>query len=437
MIGQQILSNANGIRLYFLSSYDEAYLIAFNNGEAKRLKKLGFELDNFYYLKPYNSITASDLLDFSIEAKGFNKLRNFKNPKALQEVKKYVVTSAMKEDDDDDSQEVWYAVIENQGMLVSEDNLKGFTKIPYKPLYKKVTSISNAESLIKKIQKIATIDNLDDLNDVLKVYFGSSVKTQSEPKEPKMEYTDKFLKEQFDLFNKKYFNDRLPSSIKLIWKSLKAKWGACKAIILQNKIAPVEIEISKNIDNYNLFRNTLVHEMCHADCYQAIPSEKVEKADRWYRHGSVKWMRYLGLTDETSHSGRFEKLTNLLNNKFKELHLRRLGAVDESALDDNGEIKKEVIDKVSKAHLMVRDGWNKKYLIFCTDRLFNEIRKNIREGNTKWPYGGIWTEYKFDPKKMAQFDSNPSDDIKYGYKYKSLGILRKMGAILGSRIIRS
>lgn len=439
-------ASSKGIRLYFMNYYKEAYLFSFNCGLAKKLKNLNFELDNYYYVKPTNAITAIDYLSYSIQSDNFEKLLRFKNPTALKELKSYVATAA--KDDDDEENEVYYVVIENQGMLLSYEAMKGFTKIPCKPLCKKIRSASDASALIKKIQKIGSVDNLDELNGIIKAYFGSEliidrpkkveVSPKIEPKiEPKvekaqdyrLEFTDSFLREQYALFNRRYFNNRLPHNIQLTWQSTKSRDGACFWKCINNSIVPTQIKMNQNIKTYNEFRNTLVHEMCHADCYQSILPEKINEADSLGKRFSTKWLKFLELTDDTAHNGRFAWLIDMLNKKFPELNLGRFSHSDYANRDESGNLKEGVLDKVKEAHLLVRDYQGKKSLFLVTPELYKEIVKNI--GSSRYPFCGAWTEYYINPEKMANVTTNVSKSLISSLRYQVLTEMKRVGALKG------
>lgn len=430
-------SKSSGIRLYILSRYDETYLFAFNCGSAKQLKKFGFEPESHFYIKPLNTTTANDLRKYSIESDGYAKLKKFKNPNALKVVKKNTATAS--------SVEVWYAVIENQGMLVSKDKLIGFLKVPYKPLCKEITSVSMAQSIVDKIQKSVVIDNFEELNKSIKVLFGSELKGMSidenkptpkkdEPEEAKnyqLEFTQQFLKEQYDLFNARYFGNSLPKDLPLSWQTTSGRAGACFWKYTINGIQPVEIKMSRTAKTYNDFRDTLVHEMCHASCYLVISPEKLKEAERLGKPMSTPWKKYLELTDDTAHTGRFAWLTERLNSKFPELNLGRFSHDDHFNKDENGNIKNEALEKLATAHLLVREDQGKKILFLVTQELYEKTLKNIKSSpESKFPpYRGIWTEYFFKPEVMARFTTNVTDTLTMGFKYKCLGEIRRIGAL--------
>lgn len=432
-----LASSAKGIRLYVLLQDEDIYLISFYCGEAKKLRKLKFEIDDYYYVKPENNLAKYSM---DCDSKKLKLLKRFISPNAVQRLKEYVTAET-----DEDEEDYWYAVIENQGMLVGTESHKGFYKIPKKPLYREVSSIASVRNIVKRIQKAGLkIANLDYLNQVCKFLFGSSVTDESKSKEPtlekakeyKIEYTRRFLEEQFKLFNDRYFNNKLPN-IPVEWRKTK-RYGACYPKYTTNGVSVTKIAVSPTIKEYKEFRDTLVHEMCHALVDISITSEDFNFAKQTYGFNSTKFRRYLGLTDDTCHSGKWAELVESLNKRFpSELHLKRLGSANYKDRDEEtGNIKKEAIDKVKTHHILVRENLGKKTLFITSAGLYKQITDNIKIGNTNgFPYNGKWTEYSFKPELLAEFTTDCNENIGRCYKYKCLTVLKRMGALTGSKII--
>lgn len=420
-------SSYNGVRLYLLLQESELYLISFYCGDSKRLKSLRFEEDDYYYVKPVSSV-----VNFTMECDSniLKKMASFKNGSGLSELKKYVATSKA-------DSTYWFAIFEGQGMLVSLENEPGFYKIPKIPLYREASSLAKVKLIVKTIQNAGLkIDNLHELSNVCKKVFGQPLdlrKKIDEVDEFDIEYTTEFLEDQFDLFNDRYFLNKLPK-IPLKWRSTK-RYGACYWNYRDGKINVPYISISRHINNYKEFRDTLVHEMCHAFVDLSITPSKLESINNKYSPMSTMWKKELGLTDDTCHSGDWKRLIEHLNNKFPELRLKRMGSSNYEDRDEKGNFTKEAIDRISSGHLLIRNTDGKKKLKFVNEEVYQKILKCIKDGITAFPWGGIWTELSFIPEKVAEVLNKPDDSITNYYRSRILKQLKEMNAITGSRVL--
>lgn len=420
------VASFGGIRLYLMVWNTTVYLYSYLFGDAKKLLSLGFEKDNRQYVKPTNIVK-----DFSENSLAkIKKIKKFKNPSALMELKEYVTAS-----DEEDEDEIGYAVLEGQGMIVAYESMRGYYKIPKVPLYKEVSSVSNIKLVLNRINKAGLkVANLSELDKVCKALFGSSLNSDTNDTEDyTIEYTKSFLEEQFNLFNSKYFDNELPE-IPLRWQSSK-RLGACSPKYNSNHdgIEIREIVINNKISNYKEFRDTLVHEMCHALCNLQITPSEMKRASDLYGFNSTKFRRALGLTDDTAHSGKWLALVNKLNSKFPELKLKRLGSGNYDSFDESGSVKQEVIDEVAKGHLLARKLNGKSFFTFVNEEAYNKLIQ--LHNSSTWPYGGEWIEYYFYPNKLAEFIAKPFDSVTSGYKPKVLKMLKDMGVIKGKKTI--
>lgn len=84
----------------------------------------------------------------------------------------------------------------------------------------------------------------------------------------KKQVKEDLLRFCFDEFNRKIFNNQLPSDTKLIWNSrLSSTAGYCKNITRLGKRSS-EIHISSKVcSSAERLRDTLAHEICHAACF--------------------------------------------------------------------------------------------------------------------------------------------------------------------------
>lgn len=176
-----------GLHLYFLQQDDDLYLFSFLNKSSKFLRKLKFELDDMYYVKPINTIQDVQALAKKLKKQGYKtNLEDYldndtalkkliakkKTPGALNRLRKHnaLVTAAK-------SAEFMWSRIEGQLFLITYDKIEGFAKIN-KGLYFECNSKARADMILNKIAKQAIITNLDELALDYKARFGAKLNVE-------------------------------------------------------------------------------------------------------------------------------------------------------------------------------------------------------------------------------------------------------------------
>ena len=130
-----------------------------------------------------------------------------------------------------------------------------------------------------------------------------------------------FLKNYFNIFNKRYFNNVLRTT-NLEWNDTDTSIFHYRADSDRKKIIPVDITISYT-DNFNKFRNSLVHEMLHyyVNCYVM----EFSRAD-WINFVNVcnreDYDTAMEIMLGSMHNPTWLMLARELNKKFKELNIK-------------------------------------------------------------------------------------------------------------------
>ena len=146
----------------------------------------------------------------------------------------------------------------------------------------------------------------------------------------------KFLENQYNWFNYKYFSSMLPKIGLTLETEGKFKGRFSQTVDLEGKrLIPIAIRIDEQVfDDYKLFRDTLIHEMVHfydsiknplpekdfveAKMYfdKAIAAPTDEEFEQW-----IKLYRET-LNKDGGHTHTFKSICHELNEEFSELNLR-------------------------------------------------------------------------------------------------------------------
>ena len=146
----------------------------------------------------------------------------------------------------------------------------------------------------------------------------------------------KFLENQYNWFNDKYFGSMLPK-ISLTLETEGKFNGRFSQIVdlKENRLIPVAIRIDEQVFNdYKLFRDTLVHEMVHF--YDSIKNplskkefdkakmcrDKALAAPTKYEFEQCLKLYHEILNKDGGHTHTFKSICHELNEEFSELCLR-------------------------------------------------------------------------------------------------------------------
>jgi hypothetical protein len=94
------------------------------------------------------------------------------------------------------------------------------------------------------------------------------------------------------------------------------------------------------------------------------------------------------------------------------LVLTKYGGMDRTQLTDK-EVKK-VVKERANTHIVVQEGdprTPRRHFYYLSDEGYKNLLKRIKEGTV----GGQWTEYKFDPEKLAQIKIQVMDYVGNTY----------------------
>ena len=146
----------------------------------------------------------------------------------------------------------------------------------------------------------------------------------------------KFLENQYNWFNGKYFGFKLPKISLTLETEGKFNGRFSQMVDLEeNRLIPVAIRIDEKVfDDYKLFRDTLVHEMVHFyDSIKNPLSKKEFDKAKIYREKAFeanteedfdKWLKLFRetLNKDGGHTHTFKSICHELNEEFSELSLR-------------------------------------------------------------------------------------------------------------------
>ena len=221
---------------------------------------------------------------------------------------------------------------------------------------------------------------------------------------------DEWAMSQWEKLNKIYFEGKLKRPrLGVNWSRSMRSRGRCRNDFdpRKNEVFTLEIQLnSKSFDSYSSFRNTLVHEMVHQWFYEQLNENDIRYANRYGMARSRKWWAKLTAdAGRDGHHGRWLQKAEVLNGAHKELSLSKFSSEDQFEVSSADLEKRMTVSK--KAHVLIRVfhrlGRDKRYFYYVTDECFNNLKEALRENRMAGP----WTEYDFDPQKMAMEIKEP------------------------------
>lgn len=221
-----------------------------------------------------------------------------------------------------------------------------------------------------------------------------------------VEVSTGFIVRQWELFNEKYFGNELRRPKFFMPKSGSGSLGQCSHDFdaRDNKIYCSAIRINEDVENYQTFRNVLVHEMVHQWAYQQLGEADIRSANIYGMARSRKWWNALTRPmGKDGHHGIWLQKCDELSAKYPYLKLTKYGQTDE--LEAEGEEKEAAIEATKGNHIVLCEpgGGRHKYFYYITDSGFQELKKDIEAGTKS----GKWVEYEFDPEKLAKEKLTP------------------------------
>lgn len=231
------------------------------------------------------------------------------------------------------------------------------------------------------------------------------VKSEPDP-DSDVEISGGFLRVQWRNFNEKYFGGELKEPKFFMPKSGKGSMGLCTHDYdpRSNEVYCSAIRINEDIENYQTFRNTMVHEMVHQWAYQQLDESDIRSANIYGQARSRKWWNALTRPmGKDGHHGIWLRKCEELTAKFPYLKLTKYGQKDELELE--GEEKTAAVEAAKSNHVVLCEpgGGRRKYFYYITDSGFQELKSDIEAGKKS----GKFVEYEFDPEKLAKEKISP------------------------------
>lgn len=231
------------------------------------------------------------------------------------------------------------------------------------------------------------------------------VKSEPDP-DSSVEISTGFLRVQWRNFNEKYFGGELREPKFFMPKSGRGALGQCTNDYdpRANEIYCSAISISDKIENYQTFRNTMVHEMVHQWAYQQLGEADIRSANVYGMARSRRWWKALTRPmGKDGHHGIWLQKCEELTAKFPYLKLTKYGQRDELELE--GDEKTAAVEAAKSNHVVLCEpgGGRRKYFYYITDSGFQELKRDIEAGKKS----GKWVEYEFDPEKLAKEKITP------------------------------
>jgi hypothetical protein len=221
-----------------------------------------------------------------------------------------------------------------------------------------------------------------------------------------VEVSTGFIGRQWELFNEMYFGNELKRPKFFMPKSGSGSLGQCTHDFdaHDNKLFCSTIRVNEKVENYQTFRNVLVHEMVHQWAYQQLGESDIRSANIYGMARSRRWWNALTRPmGKDGHHGIWLQKCEELMSKYPYLKLTKYGQTDELEVSD--EEKNAAIEATKRNHIVLCEpgGGRHKYFYYITDSGFQELKKDIEAGNKS----GKWVEYEFDPEKLAKEKLTP------------------------------
>lgn len=221
-----------------------------------------------------------------------------------------------------------------------------------------------------------------------------------------VEVSTGFIGRQWALFNEMYFGNELKSPKFFMPKSGKGSLGQCTHDFdaYKNEIFCSTIRVNEKVENYQTFRNVLVHEMVHQWAYQQLGESDIRSANIYGMARSRRWWNALTRPmGKDGHHGIWLQKCEELMSKYPYLKLTKYGQTDELEVSD--EEKNAAIEATKVNHIVLCEpgGGRHKYFYYITDSGFQELKSEIESGKKS----GKWVEYEFDPEKLAKEKLTP------------------------------
>ena len=231
------------------------------------------------------------------------------------------------------------------------------------------------------------------------------VKSEPDP-DSEVEISGGFLRVQWRNFNEKYFGGELKEPKFFMPKSGKGSLGLCTHDYdpRTNEVYCSAIRINEDIENYQTFRNTMIHEMVHQWAYQQLDESDIRSANIYGQARSRKWWNALTRPmGKDGHHGIWLRKCGGLTAKFPYVKRTKYGQKDELELE--GEEKTAAVEAAKGNHIVLCEpgGGRRKYFYYITDSGFQELKSDIEAGKKS----GKWVEYEFDPEKLAKEKISP------------------------------
>ena len=231
------------------------------------------------------------------------------------------------------------------------------------------------------------------------------IKSEPDP-DSDVEISGGFLRVQWRNFNEKYFGGELKEPKFFMPKSGKGAMGQCTHDYdpRSNDVYCSAIRINEDLENYQTFRNVMIHEMVHQWAYQQLDESDIRSANIYGQARSRKWWNALTRPmGKDGHHGIWLRKCEELTAKFPYLKLTKYGQKDELELE--GEEKTAAVEAAKGNHIVLCEpgGGRRKYFYYITDSGFQELKSDIEAGKKS----GKWVEYEFDPEKIAKEKLTP------------------------------
>lgn len=230
-------------------------------------------------------------------------------------------------------------------------------------------------------------------------------KTTDDFEDPKQEviYTDAWLVKQWRHYNEKFFEGKLKRPKLICWEKKKSRYGVCGGDFDGKKYYTSYIKITQMDRNYISIRSTLVHEMVHQWVNETyVTKDTIKMANAYGKAKTRPWWNYIKKAKgdgSDAHHGTWLRKCEELMKIDPTLALTKYGDFDRTQLTDK-EVKK-VVQARANTHIVVQEGdprTPRRHFYYLSEDAYKNLLKRIEDNSV----GGEWTEYKFDPEKLAQ-----------------------------------